>query len=366
MNGNSRLHITSESFACNETIFILSLLLLILLMPTTSAAADSSFTVITNKGIYALDENVIIVGIVPSYSSDDYAILAKVIGPSGQDCVVQNILPSSDNSFVSRPIKLDGCGFGHYDVLAYYKDMAASSSFEVSRITQPDSRDELELRLLKGVILHAQGAVNLKIQTLIDAGYILPEDIAVSYSTGTSEASSALQAVDFDDLVQAKKHFVIEISDFRDLLDMLSEEHLALFEQTVSSNATSAQTLEGYSRVQGLYYRLEELSQKNQVDKKSEFAGVASLLVSSKQMIDDNDLDGAKEHLAQANDLLEGIRTDLFEFHSNTTSPAIASPANFDNVRVKFDHEAKNFTNLPYRIERRSITNLLNKTGSNN
>jgi hypothetical protein len=319
VNGNSRLHIASESFARKEAILISSLLSLMLLMPTTSSGAKSSFTVITNKDIYALDENAIIVGIVPSYSSYDYAILAKVIGPNGKDCVVQNILPSSDDSFVSRPIKLNGCGFGHYDVMAYYKDMAATSSFEVSRITQLDSRDELELRLLKGIILHAQGAVNLKIQTLIDTGYILPEDIAVSYSDGTSEASLALQAVDFGDLVQAKKHLVIEINDFRDLLDMLSEERLALFEQTGSSNATSAQILEGYSRVQGLYYRLEELSQKNQVYKKSEFADVAFLLASSKQKIDDNDLDGAKEHLAQANDLLEGIRTDLFEFHSNTT-----------------------------------------------
>jgi hypothetical protein len=371
-----------------KVIVVILFLFLIVFSPLTSAYAEA-MTVTTSKGIYAVGENVIIVGIIPSTSSNDYAVIIKVTGPNGKDCVTQNILPSTaDKSFVSRPIKLDGCGFGQYTVTAFYNGLKATSNFEVSNYTQTGDVDggggglgKLELRLLRSVIVQARDAVNQRVHKLIDDGYILPEDIAEKYGNGVSEASLVLQAVDFGDHAEAKKHLIIAIGDFRDVLDMLSAEHLALFEQVSSSsnssnnnNAKSSLILEAYSGMQEYYYRLEELAQKNQIDKKSEFKDVASLLASSKQQIDNNDTEGAEKNLSEASNLLEGIRTDLFESKSSVVqlppSPSLSatsSMANGDNnnATAKIDEESIRLSIVADKFERAAL-NLLNKTGSSN
>ena len=346
-------------------------------------------TVTTSKGIYAVGENVIVVGITPSNSSNDYAVIIKVTGPNGKDCLTQNILPSTaDKSFVSRPIKLDGCGFGQYSVTAFYNGLMATSNFEVSNYTQTADVDgdvgKLELRLLRSVIVQARDAVNQRVHKLIDDGYILPEDIAEKYGNGVSEASLVLQAVEFGDHAEAKKHLIIAIRDFRDVLDMLSAEHLALFEQVSSSsnssnnnNAKSSLILEAYSGMQEYYYRLEELAQKNQIDRKSEFEDVASLLASSKQRIDNNDTEGAEKNLAEASNILEGIRVDLFEGKrssavqqqqppsSTTTSSRANGDDNNNTTAAKTDEESMRLSIVADKFERAAL-NLLNKTGSSN
>ena len=370
-----------------KVIVVILFLFLIVFSPLTSAYAEA-MTVTTSKGIYAVGENVIVVGITPSNSSNDYAVIIKVTGPNGKDCVIQNILPSTaDKSFVSRPIKLDGCGFGQYTVTAFYNGLKATSNFEVSNYTQTGDVDgggggglgKLELRLLRSVIVQARDAVNQRVHKLIDDGYILPEDIAEKYGNGVSEASLVLQAVDFGDHAEAKKHLIIAIRDFRDVLDMLSSEHLALFEQVSNSsssnnNVKSSRILEAYSGIQEYYYRLEELAQKNQIDKKSEFKDVASLLASSKQQIDNNDTEGAEKNLSQASNLLEGIRADLFESNSSVVqqppSPSLSatsSMANGDNnnATAKIDEESMRLSIVADKFERAAL-NLLNKTGSSN
>ncbi len=328
-----------------------------------SANAEASFTVTANKDIYAIGENLIIVGVVPhSNSASDYAILVKVTGPNGQDCFVQNILPSSDNSFVSRPVKLGRCGIGQYTISAFYNDWNTTSAFQVSNNTQTIAGDRLELRLIKNVMVQAQDMVNRRIQKLIAAGYVLPEDVALKYDDGASEASLVLQAVDFGDSAEAKKHMIIAIGHYRDVLNTLSSEHLTLSEQLISIDPRSGKIYETYNVVQAFYYRLQELAQKNQVDNKSDFAAVASLLVNSKIMIDNNDFDGAEKNLAQANDTLEKIRSELFQDGSNVKQ--VSSTTDTLNATAKTDEDARRLTDVADKFEKAALS-LLNKTGSN-
>jgi len=79
------------------------------------SAYAESLTVTTNKDIYTNDEKAIVVGAIPADAPAGYAVLIKVTGPRGE-CAVQNILSAADNSFVSRPVRLDECGIGGFTV----------------------------------------------------------------------------------------------------------------------------------------------------------------------------------------------------------------------------------------------------------
>jgi hypothetical protein len=362
MGGSRGLYTTAGSLVDRKTI-IASLLLLILLVPIASAYAEN-FTVTTNKDIYAIDEKVIVVGVIPSDSPEGYAILIRVTGPNGRDCATQNILPAQDSSFVSRPIKIDGCGLGEYAVSAFYADLESTSTFAVSNSTQTDAGSRLELRMIKNVVLQAQEAVNARVQELIDANYVLPEDIADKYSKGISETSLTLQAVDFGDAAEAKKHVIFAIRDFREVLDAFSSGRFALFEQTAEQQAAAndrfADNLaETYSRLQEFYGRLVGLADKNHVDKQREFATVSSLLASSRQMIDNGNLEGAEQRLAQVNSMLERIRTDLFESEGVQDEKATAYSTN--NSTEPSD-EAQRLANVADKFEK-SALKLLNETG---
>src|SRR5574339_1166455 len=138
-------------------------LALLLVLPLVSAYAES-FTVTANKDLYTTGEKAIIVGIIPDTAPEGYAVLLRVTGPDGSECAVQNVLPDSDNSFVSRPLVLEECGTGVYTVVAYYADISTNSTFTVSNSTQTGSGNRLELRLLKNVAIQAQETVNKKLR----------------------------------------------------------------------------------------------------------------------------------------------------------------------------------------------------------
>jgi hypothetical protein len=343
---------------------IASLLLLTLLVPIASAYAED-FTVTTNKDIYAIDEKVIIVGVIASDSPEGYAVLIRVTGPDGKDCAIQNILPAQDSSFVSRPIKIDGCGLGEYAVSAFYADFKSTSTFAVSSNNQTDAGSRLELRLIKNVVLQAQDAVNARIQELIDANYVLPDDVADKYSKGVSETSLTLQAIDFGDPAEAKRHVIFAIRDFREVLDAFSSGRFALFEQTaeqqaVANNSSAADNIaETYNRLEEFYDRLEGLADKNQVDKEREFATAKSLLTGSRQMIDSGNLEGAEKRLAQVSSLLESIRADLFEGEDVQNEKAAAFATN----NTESSEEAQRLVNVADKFEQKALK-LLNETSS--
>jgi hypothetical protein len=340
------------------------MLLVMLLIPIVSAYAEN-FTVTTNKDIYALDEKVIVVGVMPSDSPEGYAILVRVTGPDGKDCAVQNILPAQDNSFVSRPIKIADCGLGEYTVGAFYADLKSTSTFSTSNSSQTDAGTRLELRMIKNIVLQAQEAVNARVQELINANYVLPEDIADKYSNAISETSLTLQAIDFGDPAEAKKHVIFAIRDFREVLDAFTSGRFALFEQTAeqqtSANNSSANNLgEMYRRLQEFYGRLENLADKNHMNKESEFGTAASLLASSRQMIDSGNLEGAELRLSQVNSLLERIRAELFEGEYMQTEKA----ANYSkNNSTDSNEEAQRLASVADRFEQKALK-LLNETDS--
>ncbi|HEU4605943.1 MAG TPA: hypothetical protein VFS46_06865 [Nitrososphaera sp.] len=331
--------------------------MLILVLPLSAYA--ESFTVITNKDIYTLDETARIVGVIPEDAPEGYAILIKVTG-SGGDCATQNMLPAADNSFVSRPVRLDECGFGVFTVSAFYAELQANSTFTISNSSQSDAASRLELRMLKNVLLQAQDAVNARVRELVENGYVLSEEVAGKYSEGVSEASLALQAIEFGDQAEAKKHMIFAIRDFREVLSALSEEHVARFEQTAeqqAENDDNSDVVGTYRIMREYYYRLEDLAQKNQVDKDGQFDAAARLLASARQMIDEGNFETAELNLERVSMLLEAIRVDLLEegeeqfvSYANSTSP-------------EDEESARKLISAADRFENDALE-LLNKTGS--
>jgi hypothetical protein len=329
-----------------------------LILPIPAYA--ESFTVTTNKDIYTPNEKAIIVGTIPEDAPAGYAVLIKVTGPEG-DCGAQNILPAADNSFVSRPVKLNECGFGELIVSAYYADQETNSTFTISNNSQRDAASKLELRILKNVLLQAQDAVNTRVKELVEAGYVLPEEVAGRYTEGVSEASLALQAIEFGDAAEAKRHITFAIRDFREVVAALSNGNVARFEQTSEQQAASdgsSDVVGTYRMLREYYYRLEELAQKNQVEKEGQFKAAALLLANGKQMIDDGNLVGARRNLERVSALLETIRTSLF---SGEVEESIASDAN--NTSAYDKGLARKLAIAADRFERTALQ-LLNQTAS--
>ncbi len=333
---------------------VLPALLLILSLPIMSAYAES-FTVTTNKDIYTLNEKVIIIGVVPDDAPEGYAVLLQVNGPDGTECSQENLLPHSDNSFVSRPISLKECGTGEYTVLAYYAEMPANSTFSVSNSTRNDGGSRLELRMLKNVILQAQETVKQRLREFIETNSILPEDIADRYSQGVSEASLVLQAIDFGNTAEAKKHLIFSIANFREVINALPAQR-AIFDQAVQSGGENGEDalLERYKRLKEFYFRLEEVAEKNGVDRQNDFGTIVSLLARSKQMIDEGEVQNASSTLGQVNSMLEEIRQNLFEDDESEDSPS-------GNATTEEDIQARRLMNAAERFEKRAL-NLLDES----
>jgi hypothetical protein len=330
-------------------------LLLILALPISAFA--ESFTVTTNKDIYTPDEKAIIVGTLPEDAPRGYAVLIKVTGPRG-DCAAQNILPAADNSFISRAFRLDGCGFGELTVSAFYADQETNSTFTISNNSQTDAGSKLELRMLKNVILQAQDSINTRVKELIEVGYVLPEQAADKYSEGVSEASLALQAIEFGDAAEAKKYMIFAIRDFREVLKALSDENVARFEQTAeqqAANDDNSGVVGKYRMLREYYYRLEELAQKNQVDRENQFQAAALLLANARQMINEDNFEGAERSLGRVNTLLEAIRAGLFDGEEKITPYA-------NTTSQKDEDSARRLTDAADKFEKNALE-LLNQTG---
>jgi hypothetical protein len=335
-------------------------LLLILALPTSAFA--ELFTVTTNKDIYTPEEKAIIVGAIPEDAPDGYAVQIKVTGPRG-DCAAEHVLAGADNGFRSRPISLDECGFGEFTVSAYYADLETNSTFTISNSSQTEEGSKLELRMLKNVILKAQDVINTRVKELIEDGYVLPEEVANKYGEGVSEASLALQAIEFGDAAEAKGHMIFALRDFREVRNALLEENVARFEQTdeqKAANDGSSDIIGTYNILQRKYYKLQNVAEKNQVDKESQFKAAALLLENARQMIDDDNLEGAVRNLNRANTILEEIRADLYDrgkeegnltSYANTTSP-------------EDEDEARRLTETAAKYEKDALE-LLNEASSN-
>ena len=327
---------------------ILSIMLaMAMLLPLASAYAES-LNVTTNKDLYTTGEKAIVVGVIPNTAEEGYAVLLRISGPDGSDCEVQNILPDSDNSFVSRPVSLGECGIGQYLVTAFYAELSANSTFTVSNSSQTGHGNRLELRLLKNVAIQSQETVNQRLRAFLESNQVLPEDIADEYSLGVFEASLVLQAVDFGDTAEAKKHLIFAVRHFRGVIDSMSADRL-IFEQAIMLDAANDDSgealLERYQRIKEFYFRLEELAQKNGIDRENEFGTIVSLLAKSKQMIDEGSLDQANQSLEETNAMLESIRQGLY---GNRDLEGTA-----ENSTLKSsDVQAKKLANVADRFEK--------------
>jgi hypothetical protein len=324
-------------------------LLAVLVFPAVSAFAES-LTVTTNKDIYTSKERVIVIGVVPEGAPEGYAVLVTINGPDGKECSLQTILPDSDSSFVSRPLRLEPCGSGEYTVLAYYAELSANSTFTVSNNGKSGQGNNVELRILRNVILQAQETVNLKIREFLEANYVLPEDIAAKYSQGVFEASLAIQAIDFGDSGEAKKHLIFAIGHLRGVIDALSAQR-AVFDQAAElqllTDDSGSSLLERYERLKEFYFRLKEVAEANGVDRAAEFDSAVSLLADSKRMIDEGNSERAANNLDKVNEMLESIRQGLFE--DGETASALAS-----NSTRQDDPQARRLASAADKFEMRA------------
>src|SRR5690606_37003055 len=109
----------------------------------------------------------IFVGAIPEDAPDGYAVLIVATGAEG-DCIIQQTLPAADNSFMSRPLAIDRCGFGQVTVSASYADERATSTFIISNSSGANAGNTLELRTLKHIILQAQEAANARVKELVE------------------------------------------------------------------------------------------------------------------------------------------------------------------------------------------------------
>ena len=336
--------------------------MLILVLPVASAYAEP-FAIATNKDIYTSEDKVIVVGVVPDEAPSGYAVLIKVADSAGSECAAMNVIPGPDNLFISRPVALD-CGPGEYSVTAYYADMKTNSTFKVSNSSRSDSGNRLELRMIKQVVLQAQDAVNLRLKELIEGGFVLPQNVAEKYSSGVSEASLALQAVELGNTADAKKYQIAAIRHFREVVKALSSEQVAAYMNSDEKVATEDNTrvLERLERLQEFYLRLKDLAEKNGVSMDSEFGTVASMLSQSRQMIDANDTAGAEQTLEQVNNLLENIRADLYDDkesvqrRENATAPA-------NSTLTQKDEQARRLGDVADSLEKRAA-NLQSENNS--
>lgn len=349
-------------FLSKKTLIALPLML-ILALPISAFA--ESFTVTTNKDIYTPDEKAIIVGAIPEDAPEGYAVLINVTGPKG-DCATENTLPAADNSFRSRPVTLDECGFGEFTVLVFYADQKASSRFTISNSSQADAGSKLELRTLKNVMLQALDVINARVKELIEGGYVLPGEVAGKYSEGVSEASLALQAIEFGDAAEAKKHMIFSLRDLRQVRNALTDENVANFEhanEEQATNGSNSDVVEAYNWLQGYYNRLVDLAEKNQMDE-NQFKDAELLLANTRGMIDEGNFEGAKQNLEQVNILLEAIRANLYDEGEGEDKEDEEKRASDTNGSQAYEEEVRKLTNIAANYKQDALE-LLNMTGSN-
>lgn len=354
----------SGLFVNRKSVLSSLLLLSIVLTTPLMSAYGELFTVTANRDIYNSGEKAVIVGVIPENAQEGYAVMLKVNGADGQQCSSQNILPDPDRSFVSKPVKLEDCGIGEYDVFAYYANMSATSTFDVSREAQSEAGNKLELRLLKNVVMQAQETANKKLKEFIGANLTLPEDIADKYTQGVFEASLVLQAIDFGNIAEAKKQLILSIRHLRQVIDELSTERLvfeqALELQTSVDDKGSSGIEERYENLREYYFRLEDLARKNGFDMRGEFDAAMSLLERSRQMADGGDVDGARRDLDRVSEMLEGLRSQLFKEEKGEDSSK-SSDTNDQNDET--NSEARRLTNVADKFEKRA-QNLLGETNN--
>ncbi|HEX7031879.1 MAG TPA: hypothetical protein VF172_02655, partial [Nitrososphaera sp.] len=164
------------------------------------------------------------------------------------------------------------------------------------------------------------------------------------------------------DAVEAKKHSIFALRDFREVLAALSEENVARFEQTAEQRAANSDhsgVIGTYNILQRYYYRLVELAGKNEADMQTDFEAVAQLLSEARQMIDERDFEAASLNLEQASMLLDEIRAKLVDRQESYQE--LVSYANSTSQADK--ESARRLIEAADRFEKTALR-LLNDTSS--
>jgi hypothetical protein len=148
---------------------------------------------------------------------------------------------------------------------------------------------------------------------------------------------------------------ILAIQDFREVLAELGAENGTKFELIASDNSDIDGT---YSKLERTYIKLQNVAEKNGVDKEDEFEDAARLLLDAREMMDEDNYDGAEQRLGQVNAILEEIRADLYE---EEEVQKLASDANSTSLADEEDAQRLIDTAIRYQKDARE---LLNQTGT--
>jgi len=181
-----------------------------------------------------------------------------------------------------------------------------------------DPSATLELRIIKSVLKESGDLANSKVQALLQSGANLPADIAAKYEQGVAESSAALRAADYGDRDAARSHMINATSDFRGVVILLSSVELHNAQANFASLANDTLTPllsvnETISRLSHYADWLDQLAAKNGFENGTWFGNVSSLLGQANGLLGVGDIQGARDKLSQAANILESIRMDLMD-----------------------------------------------------
>ena len=308
-----------------------------MLVPLRSTFADN-FAVTTNKNTYSQNERVFIFGITPSDTSQGSSVRVELYGPSGQLCKVVNLVPDSDNTFVSKPLNLSACGTGGFHVNANYLGLNSTSSFEISNKGKQSLGNDPVMKKLKQDLAVEQLLINSRVREYSDSGGNLSSDFVEKYSEGKQESSAAIQAIEFGNATDAKLHGQAAIDIFKKLSDSLQDHPnppmkaaTANQERKVDSQNLSSIT-EEMTRLRSYLDQLQKLASANGIDYSQSFNSASNSLAEVSTSLAQNDTSGAKEKLDNVSLILDGIHSDLY------------SRAQQNNINSTIAHQANNST----------------------
>ena len=290
------------------------------LIPLHSALAEA-FQIVTTKKVYLSDDRVIVLGSLPEDAEAKSAVKISISGPGGKLCGTQTVSSFPDDSFLSRPFDISNCGAGAYLATATYSNLAVTYPFSVVSRGQQSQGTGVELQAIKQFLSESRIALGARISQLVQAGVSIPADVAGQYNFALVESSSALQAIEYGNASDAKAHEIKAIAGFRYVADSLPEvpkasapqQSSVLAPQTKLDSQDTSNIQDSISRLQVYSDRLQKLAHSNNIDISKTINTVTLSLLSAQTKIASNDTASANKNLERLNEILENIRTSLYE-----------------------------------------------------
>jgi hypothetical protein len=342
--------------------------------PPSSSSSSSSIVVTTNKGLYDLNDRVIIAGTV-NRSSDSSSHQFVTINITKDDlvCTQQFVRVARDGSFISRPLKVS-CGVGEYLVTAIYAGDLATTSFTIVDVSAQQQSDETGK--IQETLVEARDKANERIKELANSNIPIPEQAAEKYRLGVSEASLAIQAAEHNDIDTARDHMNAALSYFEETVSLLSPENVRTLSPVADEDTERrlAAARDWLGRLSEIYRNLVSLAEKNGVSD-DVFSDIRSLIAEANRLVSVRDVNSVESTLAVAEKVIDKAREKLVEqgdvnsTNDNSDSNNSISRNNNSNDANTSDNsndtsESRNLSASADRLQKRAEKQLADANGN--